>query len=333
MAILYIHAGHSKTGTSWLQAALRENSTALARCGLAYPILGGVGDQEDTEIGQGNGLALATCPDDTVAAGLSTIAHAAAPAGVVLSSEEFFSKLTFCDDPAIFPQATQTAGFERIELLLFIRNPVGHAASLWQQYLKTGGGSVPIEALFEKYRIPESVAQFLDRFMFMENVRVTCLNYDRHRKDLLTPLCAWLGQPENALTPPKASNINRGMTRSELALQVALNRQIGKAGRVFSDALCCGLPDLIPDRIYPDISCQKAMIDRLASALARVNAYLPEEERYRCDFEPDSEEAVGETLTFSLRQIETIGAALGREIRRLRLEVSAQRLRDGALER
>ena len=62
MPILYLHVGHSKTGTSWMQAALRENAAALAQGGLSYPILEGVGNEQGAEIGQGNGLWLATGP-------------------------------------------------------------------------------------------------------------------------------------------------------------------------------------------------------------------------------------------------------------------------------
>ena len=325
MSILYLHVGHSKTGTSWIQAALRENAAALARSGLAYPILHGIGDEQGAEIGQGNGLVLAAGPVEELEAGLRMIDRADCPAGVVLSSEEFFPRLTLYDDPAVLPRAAWGAGFERIEILLFIRNPVGHAASLWQQYLKRGGGSVPIEALFEKYSVPERAALFLDRFMSMDGVGLTCLNYDRHRHDLLAPLCAWLGLPALALTPPRAPTINRGMTRAELALQAALNRQVGKAGRILSDALCAGLPELPPDRICPASACQRAMCDRLAPALARVNARLPEAERYRHDIEnPAPESAGGATLSFGPEQVELIGAALGSEIRRLRQALAAR---------
>ena len=332
MPVLYLHVGHSKTGTSWLQAALRESLAALAGGGLTYPILDGIGDEQGAEIGQGNGLALAAAPVGELNAGLRRIAGAAGPAGVVLSSEEFFPRLTLHDEPAVLPRAAMAAGFGRIEILLFIRNPVGHAASLWQQYLKRGGGSAPIDAFFERYRVPERVARFLDRFASMDAVGLTCLNYDRHRHDLLAPLRAWLGQPEITLTPPRTSTINRGMTRAELALQAALNRRVGRAGRILSDALCNGLPELPPDRIYPDPACQRAMCERLAPALAHVNAHLPEVERYRCDMRTAAESADGATLSFGPEQIELIGAALGSEIRRLRQALVARRREVGGLE-
>ena len=297
MSILYLHVGHSKTGTSWVQAALRENAAGLAKGGLGYPIFHGIGDEQGAEIGQGNGLALATIPAGELEAGLRTIDRCACPAGVVLSSEEFFPRLSMYDDPAALPRAVLGAGFERIEILLFVRNPVGHAASLWQQYLKRAGGSAPIKAFFEKYSVPERVALFLDRYMSMDGIGLTCLNYDRHRHDMLTPLCAWLGLPALALTPPRAPTINRGMTRAELALQVALNQRIGRVGRILSDALCVGLPELPPDRIYPDSDCQRAMCDRLAPTLARVNASLPESERYRRDIDPAPDHPGGATLS------------------------------------
>ena len=325
MSVLYLHAGHSKTGTSWVQAALRENEAKLTEAGLAYPIFDGVGNEQGAEIGQGNGLWLATSPVFELELRLRMIADVSGPEGVVLSSEEFFPQLTEHDDPAALPQAALVAGFDRIEILLFIRNPVGHAASLWQQYLKRAGGTAPIEAFFDKYCVPERVARFLDRFLSTDSVRLTCLNYDRHRGDLLAPFCAWLGLPVNTLTPPCAPTINRGMTRAELALQVALNRRIGRAGRLFSDALCVGLPNLSPDPVYPDPACQRAMCARLAPTLEQVNACLPEEERYRPDITSMAHNADHAALSFSPEQVDLIGTALGGEIRRLHLELAASR--------
>ena len=127
-----------------------------------------IGNEQGAEIGQGNGLWLATSPLGELQLRLRMIARAAGPAGAVLSSEEFFPRLARYEDPAVLPRAALAAGFGRIEILLFIRNPVGHAASLWQQYVKTGGGTAPIEAFFEKYSVPELVARFLDRFMPMD---------------------------------------------------------------------------------------------------------------------------------------------------------------------
>ena len=333
MSILYIHVGHSKTGTSWIQAALRENADVLAAAGLAYPILQGIGSEQGAEIGQGNGLQAAGSPE-LLEACLRPLDRAAYPAGIVLSSEEFFPRLVEYADPAALPRAARFVGFERVELLLFIRNPVGHAASLWQQYLKRGGGSAPIEAFFAKYAVPEMAARFLDRFGSLDRVRLTCLNYDRHRRDLLAPLGGWLGLPAPVLRLPRVPVVNRGMTRAELALQASLNRRIGRAGRLLSDALCAGLPDLMPDRVRPDPACQQAMCDRLAPTLARVNALLPEPERYR----PDVSDAPGGadvggpvTLSFTPEQIALVGTALGEEIRRLRLALAARR--DAALAR
>ena len=331
MPILYMHVGHSKTGTSWVQAALRENAAALATGGLVYPIFEGVGNEQGAEIGQGNGLWLATSPVEELESRLRMIVGAAGPRGAVLSSEEFFPRLTEDDDPAALPKAALIAGFDRVEILLFMRNPVGHAASLWQQYLKRGGGTAPIEAFFDQYCVPERVGRFLARFMSMDGVGLTCLNYDRHRRELLATVCAWLGPPPITLAPPCVPTINRGMTRAELALQAVLNRRIGRAGRILSDALCVGLPDMPADPVYPDRACQQAMCARLAPTLEQVNACLPQAERYRSDIAPAPDDADRTALSFSPEQIDLIGAALGDEIRRLRLALAARRRGAGAL--
>ena len=324
MATLYLHVGHSKTGTSWLQAALRENPRALAGNGLAYPVLQDIGAEQGAEIGQGNGLALAVSLDN-FRAGLNMIDRSTCPQGAVLSSEEFFPRLSLSDNPSILPEVARAAGFGRVEMLLFIRDPVAHAVSLWQQYLKRGGGTAPIEQFFARYSVPERVALFLDRFATLAGVGLTCLNYERHRHELLRALEAWLGLPGAALTPPRARVINRGMTKAELSLQLALNRHVGRAGKLLSDALCVGLPEVSPDLVRPDAAIQKAMCERLARTLERVNRQLPESERYRRDVAPAPAVSSGETLGFSREQIEVIGAALGGEIRRLHMAVAELR--------
>lgn len=327
MPVLYLHVGHSKTGTSWLQAALRENPAALAKAGLGYSAAFGGGQEQGAEIGQGNGLSLAILPAEQWEAGLRMIDKTACPAGAVLSSEEFFPRLGQFAGPDALSSAALAAGFQRVEILLFIRNPVAHAASLWQQYLKRGGGSAPVSEFFLKYSVPERVSLFLDKFDSVRRIGLTCLNYDRHRGNMLAPLCAWLGLPVKALAPPAANTINRGMTRAELALQSALNCRIGKAGRILSDALCVGLPDLAPDRIIPDVECQREMCERLAATLESVNKCLPEAERYRHDIHPPSNAADSGAMCFNPEQIELIGSALGGEIHRLKRAIEHERQR------
>lgn len=326
MATLFLHVGHSKTGTSWLQAALRENQAGLVEAGLAYPIFHGIGAESGAEIGQGNGLALALAADyEQLRSGLALIHRSAGPRGVVLSSEEFFPRFSEYDDPAILPRAARASGFERVEILLFIRDPVGHAASLWQQYLKRGGGTVSIERFFERYRVPERVGRFLESFDSIAGIGITCLNYDRHRRDLLAPLRCWLGLSGSSLNRPRVLVINRGMTWAELNLQVAVNRRLGRAGILLSDALCAGLPDQTPDVVRPGLASQKAMCERLTPVLERVNQFLPENEHYRWDTGSAPGPESGSGLVFSPEQIDLIGRALGGEIRRLRAELDKLR--------
>ena len=308
-----------------MQAALRENAKALAAVGLGYPVFEGIGNEKGAEIGQGNGLGLATSPTGEVEMRLRMIDQTSFPAGIVLSSEEFFPRFSMNDDPGRLVKAFQAADFDRVKILLFIRNPVGHAASLWQQYLKTAGGTAPIEAFFEKYSVPARVALFLEKFGSLEHVDLTCLSYDRHRHRLLSALEEWLGLPRAALAEPVAATVNRGLTWAELALQLALNRRIGKSGRILSDALCVELPDLKPDRIRPAPACQRTMCERLAPVLERVNAQLPEEERYWSDIDRETENPEARVLQLCPEQIELVGAALGSEIRRLRQARSSER--------
>lgn len=319
MTSLYLHVGHSKTGTTWLQAVLSLSRGALAAHGLAYPCDGAARAPESAEIGLGNAPRLAVS-EDRLRAELAGSAATHSGRGVVYSSEELFPQLLALPRPQALAAISRDAGFENVRILLFARDPMAHATSLWQQYLKRGGGTAPVEAFFARYSVPERVAEFLERFGAVPGITVQARNYSRWQDRLLDPLAHWLGMPTDAFTTPVAGRLNRSMTRAELAMQRALNHHLGKRGCILSDAVCERLPGIAPDDLRPELAVQEAAWRRLQPAIGRAHDLLPEQEHYRYDCrapEPSPEHHV-----LSEMQIEVIADALGAEIAWLRAQLA-----------
>lgn len=313
MPTLYLHIGHSKTGTTWIQAAAALSQQALLARGVFYPTFGATRSPDSAEIELGNASTAAL----TLSRFAATLGAAGPPdgrRGVLLSSEELFVQLNALADPAGVAAAAREAGFDAVHVLLFIRDPMEHAASLWQQYLKRAGGSAPVEPFFEKYAVPARVAEFLESYGAHPAFTVTVCNYSRHRSALLEVVSQWLGIAPDIWTTARVATLNRSLTAGELAFQRALNRHLGKAGVLLSDALCERLPDLRPSELRPSRASQQALWQRLGPAMARVDARVAAPERYHYDVRDGDDDAA----VLGAEQIEVVADAMGREIARLR---------------
>ncbi len=318
MSRLLLHIGHSKTGTSFLQALLRENRSALVRHGYDYPPPSWQANEEsDAEVGQGNGLVEAQSP----AAMQALLRNRPRPdQGLILSSEEFFPQLATASNPERLRQLANDVGYDEVSILLAIRDPVSHAASLWMQYVKRAGGTASLDRFFESYSVPDLVLQFLDAYSDQENVSIKLFNYSRHKAHLTDILSDWLGLDAQDLDAPRTRTINRGLTGAETVLQLALNAEIGRRGRILSDALCSALPEVTAHAPYPAKTVQAAMLDRLSSTLECVNMRLVANERYQDDLhEPQMPLARDETKSLSQfeltqSQLRVVGSVLGQEI-------------------
>ncbi|WP_162946940.1 hypothetical protein [Ruegeria sp. EL01] len=316
MSRLLLHIGHSKTGTSFLQALLRENRSVLARYGYDYPPPTWQETEEDNaEVGQGNGLVAAQSPN-----AMQDLLHDRPhpDRGLILSSEEFFPQLAAASDPERLGQLAIEAGYDEVSILLAIRDPVSHAASLWMQYVKRAGGTTSLERFFDLYSVPDLVLRFLDAYGGQPNVSIKLFNYSRHKAHLTDRLADWLGLAAQDLNAPRVTKINRGLTRAETVLQLALNAKIGRRGRILSDALCSALPDVAVHAAYPAKSAQAAMLDRLSLTLECLNMRLEPDERYQDTLhEPQMAFPQSETNSLSQHQLKVVGSVLGHEIRNL----------------
>lgn len=272
---LYLHIGHQKTGSSHIQSALASSIDTLTRNGIHYPI-----DQKSRS---------------SAAQGGVTSGNIEQLRSWVRGDRQFYSKHTkylfsselifgdmkgsgeFRDQLAHF---AANAGFEEVNVLMFIRDPVSLSSSSYQQWVKGLGHSGTIEAAFKFFDDigdVETVLDFLDRISAHRSV----YNYGVEQKRLLPIVEDWIGLPENTLTRPPIKTVNRSLTRAELELQRNINALTGKpSGHLFAQHVVEKLPDIRPDSILPAVDVQEALWDRLAPKIERVNARIPAEARY-----------------------------------------------------
>lgn len=313
MRKLLLHIGHGKTGSSMIQSGFRLSRDRLERAGIIYGVGADENVVDELQITSGNGSRLVERPDALTQA---LLPYASGTDHLLYSSEMLFGEFLKMKDPERLITDARTAGFDQIHILLFVRNPMGHASSLWQQSVKRSGKTALIEDAYNVYKFPALVAKFLTSVEGIDGFNVTLRNYSACSKSLLSEVEKWLEVPENTLMAPKATRVNRSMTRAELELQLAFNAHLGKSGDLISDPLCEKLDDIQPDDIRPSLEVQQALWDRLRSPIQTVNAALPETHKYQFDVKESL--ANDEVLEFTSEQIKVFAESICKQMNRMR---------------
>lgn len=306
MAELYLHVGHGKTGSSYIQSSLALSQSVLSEYGIDYPETGSLDNARRGKITSGNGTLLSSIEPGSYAS----------ESKVLLSSEVIFHDIVERKlDRAL--ERLQISSFESINVLLFIRDPVEHASSSYQQMIKRGGATLTIEEAFSRYRQPELVAEFIEHCKKYPKIQLTIVNYSRCKSAVLQEVESWLGIERGSLTSPAIKNINRSMTRSELRFQKALNAVLGKSGNLVSDELCNILPDIRPEAALPGEKEQEEMLQRLSQQCKYVDDFVDKKHRYRLEITSvDESETTSNHYDFTGDQIDVISTSLGKEIQK-----------------
>lgn len=126
---LYLHVGHFKTGSSWIQGVLKHKREVLATCGRHYPKIDvESADFYDASSGNIGNLWITDTRVKTVFNSQSK------GEGVVLSSEFLFDRLPRLNYFNEFKVFLASEGFDRLRVLLLIRNPIALISSGWMQF-------------------------------------------------------------------------------------------------------------------------------------------------------------------------------------------------------
>jgi hypothetical protein len=327
MATLYLHVGHGKTGSSWIQSVLRLNREILRQ----YDIIYGRGPDYNVttnhRITSGNGPFLFNSREKFE----SILANSGyeTSKSLLFSSEFMFKQFILNNVAEFIEDVAHQFGFDRVEILLFIRDPISTVLSAWKQRVKRGGFyHISLDNLHENEQIGLDRVDFVEKFIQevkrCNAVNLTVRNYSQCKNHLAVEVATWLNLPANVLQTHTISPVNRAPSYSELVLQTEINRILGKSGKILSDPLCEQLPDVISEKLLPPLEVQEKIWEKVKPVVERINLHLAPEHQYRCDIQPPV--PLPDSLCFSHDQIRVIAASLGGEISRLRQTVAGSEL-------
>lgn len=312
---LYLHVGHGKTGSSFIQSVLWLNRAVLLERGIYYPV-----EQSNKtaqgSITSGNGYQMATNFSKFAAAVKSDKIISQFPTSKVnalcFSSEFLFESFTDQNFQTALNAFCSKLGVANVEVLLFIRNPIDHIASTYQQTIKRRGGVRRVtEMPFTQYNIPTQVNSFISALnsALSCKVNLSVFNYSNHKSEIHEILSAWLGCEASELEQPAQSRVNRSLTLGELELQRLFNQKLGGSAKFIADRLCESVPSVEKSKVLPSVQKQQEIVNRLMDSIDSVNALIPESEHYTVDIQPPGD--TGEcSYTFNQEQLQAIVNAL-----------------------
>lgn len=272
MTALYVHIGHGKTGSTYLQNALALGTATLREAGCEYPVMPVLRaklERNPARINSGNGAGLFSGADDRILADLPLSEK------LILSSETLYPDVL----AQSFPDAVSRLNdrFGPVRMLLFVRDPVELLVSGWQQAVKRHGGRMGIETFFNRDSYVGELLRVLERLRGVPGIELTVRNYSRVRHNILDEAEAWIGLPAGTLRPPPVAQVNRSLTPGELSVQLFLNRILGKKARIFADKMCQHFPERAAVLSYPPEDLCAAYREASAATIDRVNALLPDD--------------------------------------------------------
>ena len=330
--LVQFHVGIGKTGSSYVQSALGAGRARLDELGITYPIE----KRAEARARVGRVTSGNLRPADSLAQTLARYPEVATAERLLFSNESLHLVLTSTERDygaeirAAFPEA-------RLEFLCYIRDPVEHAVSAYQQVVKRNGFTGDCATFLRRYDRPQRLLR-LDEAVRAIGGTLTIRNYSRHRDRLLATFEDWLGLPAGTLPEPARPQINRSLTRGELELQRAFNQHLGLlSSQVVSDPLCEHLPDITSQVPAVPRDELAAFIERMDTEIAdpRLQALVPAAEAYRVGTldehaarfpDPDAPEA----YSFTRDQIDILARAMSFALTQRAPQLAAGRKGAGA---
>jgi hypothetical protein len=314
---LFLHVGDHKTGSSFVQSCFALSQQELARAGVYYPPARNLKEAAAGRMSFGNAEPLLSIISDNAnRIDRLPLTPPGLPA-VLYSGEILMVTLVRGRSLGRLVAAARDAGFVRVRILLFIRDPIGHYASLWQQTVKKGGNIGSIDGDAVTFSRPRMASRFLDECASFSEVELCVRNYSVVRADLRGTVAAWLGLEAENLRLPPVKTVNRSLSRAELVLQLGLNAVLGR-NLTLADLLCNRLPEIAADYIRPSLATQQMIWSSMEPHMARVNARVEPAHCYRSDVDT-AEPVAASVLSMTADQLDLIGRTLGGEIARLRI--------------
>lgn len=234
-------------------------------------------------------------------------------AGAVLFSNEMLFRSLVQDSAGL--QRLVARGVA-VTVLLFVRDPVELAVSSYVQNVKRGGEARDLDTVLAEFRFLDHLGRFLNLCRRL-GLTLRTANYSRVRGRLLAETETLLGLAPDTLRPPPVAQVNRSLTRAELAVMRALNGALDRAAAsAVADALCNDLPDIPAEAPWASPEAFAAFRDRIAPQVARLSARLPPRAALRLAGHAETfgaaDPAQGGTVQLRPAQVDAVARGLAR---------------------
>jgi hypothetical protein len=221
---LYIHVGTEKTASSFLQKVCGHNRDLLEGNGIWFPYAGKHEPRlMSGTISPGNAVELQQLihaadwsrVTDWVARRVSEASERGCEA-LLLSNEVLFSALSEQASASCFEAAVHDAGVAQVEAMLFIRDPVDQALSLYKHRAKSGKVDRIESWVRSDFVLPRQIESLLSQ-MEQSTVNLTIRKYFPDTARLLQIFFRdWLKLEGTPRIPEEV--VNPSLTLSELAI-------------------------------------------------------------------------------------------------------------------
>ena len=226
--MLWLHVGPPKTGSSAIQAYLRERREDLSAAGVFYAKSPGEEASEPGVREVGNGVELGWW------LGRGRPPARFSPAAFAESFREDFvspdhpislvsSELISVAEPEALERFRQgpARGLE-IGAVAMARDVYGHALSSWVHAVKQWGFARSFEAYCRETYVGPGAQGFRNLAEVFGRDRVRLVHYDEVQRDIVAGVFAALGV--TAPSPTRSSRANRGLSPAELRVMISCNR-------------------------------------------------------------------------------------------------------------
>lgn len=319
---LYLHVGHGKTGSSYIQSCLAKSKFLLDKNKICYPI--SESERLSASLGHissGNGHILFKDNFYEAIRQFMSVDHES----LLLSSEMLITQIlhnNFGIQDKI-KKIIELSGIKEIYILLITRNPLDLVSPVYQQAVKRSGWHLDIDEYLDHYVAHfERVLTFLKLMKEWNNVSVKTINYSYCKKDIITEVENWLQLGSVKLELPDVSIVNRSLTKGEVELQRSINATIGQCGALIADPLCEKLPHIPSEISTLSSSAKKTYLARIEPIVTEINALIEPTHRISSqnltsDLTPDDEHFI-----FTKAQLKVIGESIGLSIANQRQEIN-----------
>ena len=274
MQEIFLHIGHGKTGSSYIQSFLALNKKKLLQIGIDYPNHKSFKKAKKNKVTSGNGRTL-------FKKYLKKNSNIVGSRNLLFSSELMFYRI---NNDNLFIDFIKKYS-DKLTVIVFVRNIFSYEFTAWNQILKTQQTYLDIDKFLlhkcehDKFDIFPTLLKWID-LSKIYGFKLKVRNYSKHKDNLLnTFLEDLIGSNEKSINfeLPKINNINRSLTFLECEFQRVINYS-GIEGSSLGELLIDQLPEIEPTKLRCNIETYKKVKEKNIEFLNKINSLIDKNE-------------------------------------------------------